>query len=66
MDEKKEALEYLEIAYKYRFEYFPMMLFRPEFNNLHTEPRFKELVKKTGIVLNTSFILNKNNFNFKD
>jgi len=50
IDEKEEALEYLEIAYKYRFEYLPTMLFRPEFNALHNELRFKELVKKRASV----------------
>ncbi len=66
LDEKQEALEYLEIAHKYRFEYLPVLLFRPEFNKLHNEPRFKELVKKTGVVLNTGVTSNKNNFDFKD
>lgn len=50
MDERKEALEYLEIAYKYRFEYLPTLLYRPEFHNLHNEPRFKDLIKKTGVI----------------
>ncbi len=50
MNEKQEALEYLEIAYKYRFEYLPLALFRPEFNSLHSEPRFIDLVKKTGVI----------------
>ena len=66
MAEKQEALEYLEIAYKYRFEYLPVLLFRPEFNDLHNEPRFRELVKKTGVVLNMGLTMNKNDFNFKD
>ena len=66
MDEKQEALEYLEIAYKYRFEYLPMMLFRPEFNNLHNEPRFKELTKLTGVSMNAEFPLKQIDPNFKD
>ena len=66
INERQKALEYLEIGYKYHFEYLPIMLFRPEFNNLHNEPRFKKLIKNTGIVLNTSLTINKNNFNFKD
>ena len=66
MDEKQEALEYLEIAYKYRFEYLPMLLFRPEFNNLHNEPRFKKLTKLTGISMNTKFPLKQIEPNFKD
>jgi TolB-like protein/AraC-like DNA-binding protein len=66
LDEKQEALEYLEIAHTYRFEYLPTMLFRPEFNNLHNEPRFKELVKKTGVVMNTGFPMNQFDNSFKD
>jgi len=66
MDEKQEALAYLEIAYKYRFEYLPTMLFRPEFYKLRMEPRFKKLVEETGIEMSTGLIIKKNNFNFKD
>jgi adenylate cyclase len=51
--DKDEALNYLEIAYKYKNEYLPLMLFRPDFNSLHNEPRFKALVKKTGIILHS-------------
>lgn len=51
LGEKHKALEYLEIAHKYRFEYLPLELFRPEFNILHTEPRFIDLVKQTGVIL---------------
>jgi TolB-like protein/AraC-like DNA-binding protein len=66
IDEKEEALEYLEIAYKYRFEYLPTMLFRPEFKNLHIEPRFKRLVNKTGVTMNTNFLMKPFDTNFKD
>lgn len=66
MNEKQQALAYLEIAHKYRFEYLPTLLFRPEFNSLHNEPRFKALVKKTGIVLNTDLPIKQNVYNFKD
>jgi len=66
INEKQEALEYLEIASKYHYEELPMMLFRPDFKTLHNEPRFKALVKKTGIVLNTSFPIKQNVYNFKD
>ena len=66
MDEKQEALEYLEIAHKYRFEYLPTMLFRPEFNALHMEPRFKKLVKNTGVKMNTDFLTKQFDNRFKD
>jgi len=35
INEKQEALEYLEIASKYHYEELPMMLFRPDFKTLH-------------------------------
>ena len=66
LNEKEEALEYLEMAYKYRFEYLPTMLFRPEFNALHMEPRFKKLVRKTGVKMNTDFEIKKIDYKFKD
>ena len=66
LDERQEASAYLEIAHKYRHEDLPTSLFRPEFNDLHNEPRFKELVKKTGIVLNRDLTINTTNYNFKD
>ncbi len=50
IDDKEKALEYLEIAFKYHNEHLPIMLLMPEFKNLHNEPRFKELVKGTGVV----------------
>lgn len=51
IDDKQKALEYLEIGYKYHNEHLPIMLLMPEFKNLHNEPRFKELVKGTGVVM---------------
>lgn len=51
VDKKQEALEYLEIAYKYRNEDLPVYLLLPHFYTLHSEPRFKDLVQKTNIIL---------------
>ncbi len=51
LNNKEEALNYLEIACTYKNEYLPLILFRPDFNVLYQEQRFKELVKKTGIIL---------------
>lgn len=51
VNDKEEALKYLEIAYKYHNEYLPIMLFSPDFKNLHNEPRFKKLVTKTGVIM---------------
>lgn len=52
LNEKEEALDYLEIAYKNHDDELPIRLLRPHFSPLHNEPRFKDLVHKTGIVLN--------------
>jgi len=52
LNEKKEALDWLEKAYEIHEDELPMMLQRPNFHELHKEHRFKELVHKTGIALN--------------
>ena len=52
LNEKEETLKYLEIAYKYRNEYLPIMLYRQDFKPLHNEPRFKAIVKNVGVRLN--------------
>jgi TolB-like protein/Tfp pilus assembly protein PilF len=52
LNEKKEALDWLEKAYEIHEDELPMMLQRPNFHELHKEHRFKELVRKTGINLN--------------
>jgi len=66
INEKQKALEYLELAYKYHFEYLPIMLFKPDFKDLHNEPRFKELVKNTGISMNVSLSIRLTKDDFKD
>lgn len=52
LNEKNEALDYLEMAYKIHDDELPFLLQRPNFHELHKEHRFKELVRKTGIILN--------------
>lgn len=52
LNEKNEALDYLEMAYKIHDDELPIMLQRPNFHELQKEPRFKDLVHKTGIILN--------------
>ena len=52
LDENKEALDYLEIAYINHDDELPIRLLRPNFQVLHKERRFKELVRKTGVILN--------------
>lgn len=51
IDDKLKALEYLEIANRYHNENLPIMLLMPDFNFLHNDPRFKKLVKRTGVVM---------------
>lgn len=52
LNEKNEALDYLEMAYKIHDDELPIMLQRPNFHELQKEHRFKDLVRKTGIILN--------------
>jgi len=52
LNEKDEALDYLELAYKIHEDELPLKLQRPNFHELHKEHRFKELVRKTDIILN--------------
>ena len=52
LNEKDEALEYLELAYEIHDDELPIMLQRPNFHELQKEHRFKNLVHKTGIILN--------------
>ena len=66
INKKQKALEYLELAYKYHYEYLPIMLFKPDFIELHNEPRFKALVKNTGISMNVSLSINSTKIDFKD
>lgn len=50
LNEKEEALDYLEIAYKNHDDELPFMLLRSHFSPLHDDRRFKDLVKKTGVM----------------
>lgn len=52
LNEKDEALDYLEMAYEIHDDELPIMLQRPNFHELQKEHRFKDLVHKTGIILN--------------
>ncbi len=51
VDNKQRSLKYLEIAYKYRDQDLPISLILPHFYPLYNEPRFKDLVKKTNVIL---------------
>ena len=51
VDKQQGALEYLEIAYKYRNEDLPIYMLYPHFYPLYNDTLFKDLAKKTGIIL---------------
>lgn len=51
VQEKQNALDYLEIAYEYPDGNLPKMMFWPDFHQLHNDPRFVRLVQKTNITL---------------
>ena len=51
VNKQQGALEYLEIAYKYRNEDLPIYLIQPHFYPLYDDPRFIDLVKNTGVIL---------------
>jgi hypothetical protein len=46
---KEEALRYLERAYEQREPLMVRLLHEPALDSLHSEPRFKTLVKKMGL-----------------
>ena len=52
MNQDAEALIYLEVAYAQHDGDLPSMLLRPMFEPLYQEPRFLDLVTKTGVALN--------------
>lgn len=52
VEKREETLQFLERAYEFKNEDLPIMLLRPHFEPLHTNPRFKELMKKVGVSLN--------------
>ncbi len=63
LNEKKEALDWLEKAYEIHEDELPLMLQRPNFSPLYNDSRFKYLVKKTGIIINNEVKLSQINEN---
>ena len=61
-----ECINGFRIGDQYHYEYLPIMLFKPDFIELHNEPRFKALVKNTGISMNISLSINSTKSDFKD
>ena len=49
LDEKDEAMAWLEKAYAERFS--PWVLMRPCFNPLRSDPRFQNLLHRVGLIL---------------
>ena len=51
LDNKQKSLEYLDIAYKYRDQDLPVSLISPHYYPLYSNSRFRDIVKKTGVIL---------------
>jgi hypothetical protein len=49
VDDKQGALEFLEIALRYKNEDLPVIINYPDFYALHEHPKFQEILKKAGI-----------------
>jgi len=49
LGEKEQALRYLDRAYELKAEGLPSLKLDPTFDNLRTDPRFIELLKKMGL-----------------
>ncbi len=51
LDQPSEAIDYLEIAYEFRDERLPLMLIRPDFYRLRSDPRFKFIAGQLDLIL---------------
>jgi Flp pilus assembly protein TadD len=49
LDDKDQAMTWLEKAYAERFS--PWVLMRPCFNPLRSDPRFQDLIHRVGLIL---------------
>jgi TolB-like protein/Tfp pilus assembly protein PilF len=49
LDQRKEAINWLEKAFDEKLPQVVSISFNPDFNNLRSEPRFIELIKKMGL-----------------
>ena len=54
MNQPEDALVYLEAAYAQRDGDLPTMLCKPVFEPLYDEPRFRDLLAKTGVSVSMS------------
>jgi len=51
VDDPDGALEYLDIAYKYKNEDLPTMMLRPHWKPIYDEPRFQGLAQKVNVAI---------------
>ena len=51
IDNEQKSLEYLKFAYQYRDQDLPIALISPHFYPLHGNSEFRDIVRKTGVVL---------------
>ncbi len=51
VDDRDGALEYLDIAYKYKNEDLPTMMLRPHWKPIYDESRFQELAQKVNVAI---------------
>jgi tetratricopeptide (TPR) repeat protein len=49
LDEKAKALRWLETAYRERANWIPYLKVDPELDNLRTDPRFADLLRRVGL-----------------
>ena len=49
LNDKDQAFEWLERAYQERCNFLTLLKFETVFDNLHADPRFKELVKRMNL-----------------
>ena len=47
LDEKNQAIAWLQTAYEERFD--PSILLQPAFDQLRSDPRFQDLVRRIGL-----------------
>lgn len=52
IDEKEEAMKYLEIAFENHDEELPFKLLQPHFSSLQSYSKFQKIAKNVGVVLN--------------
>ena len=45
------ALEYLELALKYKNEDLPVLMLHPVFDDINTEPRYISIAEQVGITI---------------